>query len=196
MTEGRRVYLQEHDTKYGASECKLFSLGGVWRITWRGYEGLRAATPSESPTTKVKWQYDEYDKNTWRDDPKLTVTGLTKKPSCECEVTISLSQDIVTDIKDPGVAGVYKPDGSYYMGKPVLQHSGGLFVFVSGCWMVESGVGGAQCLLSGSAPSQCPADPKAVRNERRRQKLWGYENKQGKWPESRGIKVKCIKCVK
>ena len=126
MTDGLNVYMQEHDTKYGGIPCKLYSSKGVWVVTCDGKELLRAATPSESPTS-VKWQY--YDYNTWRDDPALAVTGLSEKPS-ECEVTISLRQDIVRDIKDPGVAGVYRATGSYCRGRPVLQHSGGLFTRV------------------------------------------------------------------
>ena len=53
MTEGSRVYMREQDTKYGASERKLFSDQGVWSISFGGMV-LRAATPSESPTS-VKW---------------------------------------------------------------------------------------------------------------------------------------------
>ena len=93
MTEGRSVYLQEHDLKYGANSGKLFSDQGVWSITQIGVVSkLRGAAPSESPTN-VKWQYYGGGKNPYCDDPDLTVTGLSEKPS-ECEVTISLSQDI------------------------------------------------------------------------------------------------------
>ena len=67
MTEGRSVYMQEHDSKYEGSPFKLFSDKGVWVMTENGYECFRAAAPSESPTS-VKWQYqykyDEY--ATWR----------------------------------------------------------------------------------------------------------------------------------
>ena len=163
-------------------------------ITWDDVEWLRAATPSESPTS-VKWQYQDVE-DTWRDDPELTVTGLSEKPSCE--VTISLSQEIVRDIKEPGVAGVYKPEGSYYRGRPVLQYSGGLFTLSMGgsYWMVQSGgVRGNMYLMSGSAPSQCPADPRAARNEMRGKKHWRYWNEQGEWPASSGISVKCSKCT-
>ena len=91
MTEGRSVYLQEHDLKYGANSGKLFSDQGVWSITQIGVVSkLRGAAPSESPTN-VKWQYYGGGKNPYCDDPDLTVTGLSEKPSCECEVTISLS---------------------------------------------------------------------------------------------------------
>ena len=98
MTEGRIVYLQEHDISYGANPGKLFSDQGVWSITRSGVVSyLRAATPSECPTN-VKWQHFDIGKKTLCDDPALTVTSLSEKPSCECEVTISLSQEIERDI--------------------------------------------------------------------------------------------------
>ena len=199
MTEGRSVYIQKHD--YGGRPYKLASNKGVWRMTYKGDEYLRAATPSESPTS-VMWQYEKDDNNkyTWRDDPALTVTGLSEKPSCECEVNISLSEDIVRIIKNPGVAGVYRAGGSYRRGRPVLQHSGGHFtlsVFYGGFWYVESGVGGVEYLMSGSAPSQCPADPRAARNERYGWTHWTYKNKfRGGDTESSGISIKCNKCIK
>ena len=56
MREGRSVYIQEHDTKYGPDLHKLYSDQGVWVVTNDGNERLRAATPSLSPTS-VKWQY-------------------------------------------------------------------------------------------------------------------------------------------
>ena len=137
------------------------------------------------------------------DDPAVTVTGLTKKPS-ECEVTISLSQDVVRDITYPGVAvaGVYKTDGTYRHGRPVLEHSGGLFTLSvwGGFWVVESDVD--SYLMSGSAPSLCPADHRAAaaRNERVRQTNWSFWSKRKRggwpWPESSGITVKCKKCFR
>ena len=196
---GRSVYTQEHDSKYQGHTHKLLSDKGVWRITtWYGAECMRAATPSESPSS-LKCQYQDYNKNTWHDDPALTVTGLSEKPSSECEVTISLSRDIVRDIEDPGVVGVYRGNGSYRQGRPVLQHSGGLFTLSAdySCWRVESGVVGGWYLLSGSAPSQCPADPRAARNEKQGLTHWRYYNKQHRMVfESSGISVKCIKCIK
>ena len=193
MAEGRTVYIQEHDSQYEGSPCKLASHNKVLVATYEGIEYLRAATP-----TSVSWQYRDWDKHTWRDDPALTVTGLSEKPS-ECEVTISLSRDIVRDIMEPGVAGVYRANGSYRQGRPVLQHSGGLFTLsvYAGCWRVESGDGGDEYLRSGSAPSQCPADPRAARDERRGWTHWRYNSKQrGYNRESSGISVKCNKCVK
>ena len=106
MEEGRSVYKQEKDRQYGDSFCKLFSHKGVWMVTDGNTECLRAATTSESPTS-AKWQYIDYDYDyehehehdydKWRDDPTLTVTGLGEKP-IDCEVTISLSQSVETDI--------------------------------------------------------------------------------------------------
>ena len=92
MTECRHVYEQEHDTK--GNPCLLFSDQGVWMLlTHNDNVYLRAATPTESPIS-AQWQYQESPKDTWRDDPALTVTGLREKPSCVCELTISLSQNI------------------------------------------------------------------------------------------------------
>jgi len=194
MRDGRSVYIQEHDTKYGgSSHRKLSSAQGVWRITRNGSVWLRAATPSESPTS-VKWQYDEDYKQTWRDDQTLTVTGLSEKPS-QCEVTISLSHDVKRDIWVPEVAGVYRADGSYCNGRPVLRHSEGSFTLsAGGNWRVSPRVGGGQYLYSRSAPSQCVADPSAARNEREGVTHWKYWSKQGEFPESKRIIIKCNKC--
>ena len=135
----------------------------------------------------------------WSHDPDLTVIGLSEKP--KCEVTISLSQDIGKDVDDPGVAGVYRAEGSYCKGRPVLQHQGGHFMLsvdVEGRgWRVEAGVGGDWYLRSGSAPSHCPANPRAARSERQGgQTHWTYSNKQRVLAESSGISVKCNKCIK
>ena len=187
LSEGRSVYIQEHDTKYLASPYKLSSAKGVWSIGM-----LRSATASESPAS-VKWQYK--DRETWRDDPLLTVTGLSEKPSSDCEVIISLSKNVVGDISKPSVSGVYRVDGSYCMGRPVLLHSGGRFTLSAGragCWRVTSdGVGGYGHLLSGSAPSLCPADPRAASNGSGGQTSWKYKNKQIGRTESKGIRIKC-----
>ena len=191
MREGRNVYIQMHDKKYGASSLKLFTAQGVWTIAGRTVY-MRATTPSESPTS-VTWQYMVFDKDTGQDDPALTVTNLSEKPS-DCEVTISLSKNAKRDIRQPGVAGLYKTDGSYRQGRPVLRHEGGrLTLYVYGaCWCVCT-AGGDIYLYSGSAPSLCPADPRAARNESGGQTLWRYRNKLGGFPESSGITIRCAK---
>ena len=160
---------------------------------------LRATTPSMSPKS-VTWQYadakDCMKKNkTWRDDPALTIIGHSEKPS-ECEITISLTEDMKRDIQERWVEGVYRADGSYYQGRPVLRQSRGRFTLFagSGCWIVSPGVGGAWYLMSGSALSQCPADPKAARKRLLGlTHCWMYRNKQKEWTVSRGIIVKCNK---
>jgi len=208
--DGRSVYKQNHVlmSKCDGDPSKLFSdrgytPAGVWRITWDHHEFFKAATPSESPTS-VKWQYKDYgapiwetidnDKKRWRDDPTLTVTGLSEKLS-EFEVTISLSQDIPNYIRDLGVAGVYRAraDGKYRYGRQVLHHSGGLYTLSvwAGLWRVQAGVEGDSYLESGSAPSMCPADPRAARNESRGVKHWKYwSNQSQEWTVSSGISVK------
>ena len=196
MTDGRSVYTQEHDVKYGENPYKISSYQGAWRITDDDTVYLRAVKPSENATS-VKWKY-KLENGKWRDDPTLTVTDLNEKPSCECSVTINLSESIARDIREPNVVGLYKSDGSYYLGRPVLQHSGGSFTLSVNlswgpwCWMVSSGIEGDGYLISGSAPSLCPADPKAARNELQRQTHWRYEKKQS-YVESSGIIVKCEK---
>ena len=115
-------------------------------------------------------------------------------------MTISLSEDVVSDINNPGVAGVYKADGTYLSGMPVLRHEEGEFTLIkNGGWKVTYGVHGfSDYLHSGSAPSLCPADPRATRNESRRLKLWRYTPKfklfgHTGYPESSGIIIKCAK---
>ena len=167
-----------------------------------GHENLRATTASETPTS-VQWEYKNND--LWRVDPALTVIGLSEKPRCECEVTISLSEEVRENIEEPGVVGVYTAQGSYCNGKPVLQHSGGLFTLSvkNRNWMVESRTSHALYLQSGSSPSLCPADPRAgIKDD---MTFWSYEpawrdsvNKmddQGDMIESSGISLKCNKCV-
>ena len=194
MREDRSIYIQEHDAKYGANSFKLSSYQGTWTIAQDNTMCLSATTPGGSPTS-IKWKYKEYNKETWLDDPALTVIGLGEKPRA-CEVTISLSQDIKMNIKNPGVAGLYREDGSYCLGRPVLHHTRGRFILsvslgVSGCgWRVRSGVKGALYLMSGSVPTQCPADPRAAGNELWGQASWGYVNKQNRYIESRGIILK------
>ena len=192
MREGHSVYRQEHDTKYGANPCKLVSDQGVWIIAYNYKRCLRAAMPSVSPTT-AKWQYKK-DK-VWQDDPALTVTCISEKPNV-CEVTISLSEDVKKDILEPGVAGLYTADGSYCYGRPVLQQEVGRFTLYveRGCWRVSDDVEGDDWyLMSGSVPSQCPADPRAARDERRRWNHWRYDSNQEMYTESTGIIVKCNK---
>ena len=198
MIEGHSVYKQEHDTKYGGRPCKLFSDKGVWRMEdWFGNVPLKAATPSDSPAS-IKWEYCVWRNKTWHDDPALTVTSLSEKPSV-CEVTISLSEDVKREIMEQGVEGVYRADCSYFHGRPVMQHEGGSFTISAGsgahCWKVRYGVGGVEYLRSGSAPSQCPADPRASRNESRGRTLWEYRDKQDRWPESSGISIMCAKHI-
>ena len=138
----------------------------------------------------------------WWDDPNLTVTGLSENSS-DCEVNISLSQDIGKDVDDPypGVAGVYRAEGLYFRGRPVLQHSGGLFTLSvrrwGRGWEVGSDVGGDWFLRSGSAPSHCPAATRAARSERsgHTQTHWSYWSKQTGTFESSGIIVQCNMCT-
>ena len=188
------IYIQESDTKFRAKPSKLFAVKGVWKITPDVLTRLRASSPSKNPTS-VNWQYLEY--GAWRDDPALKVVGLSDKPiSCE-QVTISLGEGIKRDIKEPGVEGVYIATGLYKLGRPVLQQVGGRFSLYigwsweGGCWEVSSVVGGAEYLVSGSAPDMCPADPRARRNEWRDQTYWKYKDKRGVLKESRIINVVC-----
>ena len=204
LREGRSVYTLMHDSKYSKGRTsKLFSDQGVWSIDedYYGNVLLRAATPSESPTS-VTWQYKEHPTiDKCHEDPALTVTSLSEKPS-DCEVTISLSQDVKSDISEPGVEGLYKADGSYYKGRPVLKHQGQgglltLYMDGGGWWSVSPGVGYGVYLCSGSAPSQCPADPRAARNDMRGRTHWEYTNKQyrnNRWStESSGVTIRCAK---
>ena len=89
----------------------------------------------------------------------------------------------------------------------MLQHLGGKYTLsvqetlFGSCWIVKSDVEGVSFLLTGSAPSMCPAaDPLAARIERLGQinwRCWEYLGKHGGIgrAESRGITVKCNKCI-
>ena len=83
--------------------------------------------------------------------------GLNTRPSA-CEIRISLKAGDL-DIVLEGWEGVYKADGSYHKGRPVLRHSGGQFTLNvwDGLWEVSSGVGGEGYIWGGSAASPCPA---------------------------------------
>ena len=121
------------------------------------------------------------------------MTSLSER---ECEARMSLPA-ISRDMKEPGLAGVYWADSSYCRGRPVFRHSGGEFTLSVeyGSWEVSSGVGGDVHLWSRTAPSMCPADPRAARRERlgcRTQKHWTYLNKQRGWVESGDISVSKI----
>ena len=218
MTEGRHVYKQQDwNRSEGRRKYKLFSDKGVWVVSENYYEDLegvldlKAVAPSELPTT-VKWQcIGDYDN--WHDDPAMTVTGLNEEPRFECEVTISLSEEISQDIKDPAVAGEYRALGSYTRGRPVLVKGPYLLKIQGGCWGVLSCENGEWCLWSRSAPSMCPADPRAMRgkDEGTGTTHWDYSSKRGAWANTsgterirgesakadrrRGISVTCNKCI-
>ena len=53
----------------------------------------------------------------------ITLTGISKRPTCKCEVRIELSEDVRSNIVEPGVEGLYRPDGTFCYGRPVLRHS-------------------------------------------------------------------------
>ena len=122
---------------------------------------------------------------------------------------MSLTEAISRDMKEPGVAGVagvYWADGTYSEGRPVFRHSDGGFTIGvwGGCWVVRFAVGdwevrsdfqGGWYLRSASAPSMCPADPRAARSERRGEKHWTYKSKQGGYIESGDISVTCNNCI-
>ena len=215
--EGRSVYAQEYDKQYKEGTMRkvfsalfvdgghnkvpeLFIDQGVWMIQ-DVYDNvlLRAVTKSHTPVA-VKWQYHSRDE--WHDDQEITVTGLGEKPA-DCEITITLSEDVVREdyngIMYPGVAGVYRADGTYCTGRPVLKHEGGEFILYSsgGNWKVSAGVHNFwDTLWSGSAPSLCPADPRAARNEKQGVRNWRYAPKIQGWMrkyECDGISLKCNK---
>ena len=194
MFGGCSVYMQEHDnTKYGGIPCKLFRNRGIWKINEDGDVCLMAATASESPTSSIIWRYQS-ESGIWRDDPALTVKGLNEKPR-SCEILFILSKDIAKQIMEPGADGLYREDGSYCRGRPVLQHEGGRFTLIvdGEHWKVYSRAGSVMHLQSGSAPSQCPAHPRAATNDRERQTEWTFRNKWDEWlwPVPLAIRLYC-----
>ena len=175
--EGRSIYIQEHGDIYYDPPVELFSDRGIWVVKESGNSQvlLSAEKPSESPTS-VKWKwYRDKGTGTWQVDPALTVVSLNEKPS-GCEITIHLSGDISSEFIDKGVAGVYRSDGLYQTGRPVFKHWEGIFeICADNCWKVGSDHSWE--LESGSAPSLCPADPRAAWNEFQRQNNWEYNTK-------------------
>ena len=183
---GHSVYNQEEcrdqDSGYCDNPYKLYNDNGVWMVISsfalrqnRMWILLCATTPSESPTT-VKWQYYDRNQNIWLEDPTLSVTSLSERPTCDCEVTIRLSKNIARNIGEP-VTGVYRPDGTYYEGRPVLwRSSGNLMLYVSrGRWRLGYKLGDdGVYLCSKTVLSLCPADPRAAIYEPRQLSNFGY----------------------
>ena len=173
--DGRIVYFQEEDEYEHLYELIHHDLG-VWIVILNQSMYLRAVTPSESPTS-VKWQYYDQDQNLWKDNQTLTVTSLCERPTCECEVTIRLSTHVLHNIRNPEVSGVYRPDGTYYAGRPVMKQTEGHFILYVSCgiWKVGRRLGGkVEYLCSRTVPSPCPADPRAAMDDTRGLKYWGY----------------------
>ena len=184
-------YVQEHDMMYGDIPCKLFSyiMSSPWNVIDKdGQTRLRAKVKSKSPTTvDGKWEYYDFDSRvrTWYDDPHVTAISLKEKPT-ECEVTIKL--------KDKSM--LFLADG-YCRGRQVLHHTDGemrlrLYVNETGLW-VASWVDDDNFLMSRSAPSMCPADPRAARETRRGETGWRYWSKRrgGAWVRAEDILVTC-----
>ena len=197
--DGRSVNIQEEDEKPEIEGCNrfLFHFEGVWVVASMQSMHLKAATPSESPSS-VKWQYYDQDLNLWKDDQTLTVTSLSERPTCDCEVTIRLSANIARDIGDPGVSGVYRPTGTYFEGRPVMKQYEGLFLLYVYCgrWRLGTSFGNGEHLCSRTVPSSCPADPRAAIDQTRGLKYWGLMTKRsGGWIKLNefGLSVTCSK---
>lgn len=195
MILGRSVYKQENDPKFGDEDpgYKLISDMGVWVIMGSYEEELRATEPSELPTS-VKWEYADEKSSKWHDDdPALTVIGLDEKPSCDCEVIISEDKDDMSQDEGEGwrteMAGLYRANGSYRRGRPVLQHSEGQYILSvgKGGWRVEKSDDRDdwEGYYIGTAPSQCPDEPRATKDT-------GYYRRPC---GSMGISLTCNKCV-
>ena len=115
------------------------------------------------------------------------MTSLSER---ECEVRMSLTA-ISRDMKEPGVAGVagvYRSDGTYCMGRPVFRQEGTEYIIYVelGVWSVGRFDGD---LKSRTAPSLCPADPGVARNETQEVTNWSYFSKKHHWIESDDISV-------
>ena len=211
IRDGRNVYIQE-DIRLGfrGYPYKLISEKGVWMVMstfpWPKENVnvyLRAVSPSQSPAS-VKWQY--YDdplnlnknpnRNLWIDDQSVSVTALSERPTSACEITITLSESTALDMEDPGVAGVYRPEGTYHEGRPVLRHTGGQFIlYVSGSgWFVGAGVGGLKYLYKGNGQSICPAHDGTGVGVNQLMKNWNLWTKRSAWIETIfGVRVTCSK---
>ena len=104
---------------------------------------------------------------------------------------------------------LFRADGTFCRGRQILKHIESnlrLYVNARGCWVVSSDTGGDRVLMSRSAPSLCPADPRAGLKDDMKTTFWSYEpapwwvivnemDNGGDMIESSGISLKCNKCV-
>ena len=192
--EEQTGYIQQSQRPYLTSNhgeidipSKLIILDGLWYLLDKdGHDCLRAESRSKSPTS-VAWEFYHLDRVTWYDASHLSVTCLMELPSY-CEVTIKFPGDIVM---------LFRADGTFCRGRHILNHIGSnlrLYVNAKGCWVVSSDIGGdiggdKVLMSSRSAPSLCPADPRAARDDRRRAKGWRHWS-GGEWVQS-DIRVAC-----
>ena len=129
----------------------------------------------------------------FKDDPHLmTILSHDQAPACG-EITITASGDVA--VKQPECVGVYKPTQMFSRGRRVFKHqTRERYLLVPHGridWRVQDSVGGVEGarLVSGCAPSMCPADPRARTSKRTGLTSWIYFSGEG-WRHG-AITVKC-----
>ncbi len=158
------------------------------------YRTLKNASDTESvPLTG--WRCWKWDDDKYVDDPQLSISH-DQPPACG-EITIKASGDAAA--QQSKCVGVYTPTEMFSMGRRVFKHqTQERYLLVTPGyvhWSVQESVESeGPRMLSGCAPSLCPADPRARRSERMGYTSWGYKHVKlfGSHKFKRGhITVKC-----
>ena len=122
------------------------------------------------------------------DDPHLMISP--DKPRACGEITISASG--AAAVTQPECVGAYTPTQMFSEGRQVFKHkTEERYLLVDGEWNVRESVEWGTKMRSGSAPSMCPADPRARINEWLGQTSWVYTTGFHRKDKNGDITVKC-----
>ena len=193
---GKPVY-QQMDTEIdGSGGFKIWygSMNQIWTVGKidSNQPQLLAKTTTSNPTTAA-WQFKDYDHyhQYWfyRDDVALTVTAMVQlPPACSVIISCASSRSLPRGKFHPEVLGEYAATARYQKGRVVYKHvDQELYLAVgsgpggAGCWTVQKEVGRVcgDCTLlhSQTAPTLCPAHPRAARTDRwGGKKYWRWRN--------------------
>jgi len=175
-----------------------------------GDGALRCAEnyPKSSAVPTSGWQYN--DDGVWRPIPGLDVTFPTDLSiySTLCYISIKATGEAARRSSDG--LGIFAPvPGEFRYGRQLFRNTTTdqkLMVNGAGFWVVGSEDGrcqdvtcGRRCALawlaSGSAPSMCPADPRAKVSDLHGTRNWRYATGEG-LQESSAIKVTCAQNIR
>ena len=218
---GKPVYQQMDYDSRGRGGFKIWydSINQAWAVGKDTLEIqhklLRATTTTSNPTTAA-WQFTDYDSYHhyyfYRDDVALTVTAMVQlPPACSVIISCASSRSLPRGKFHPEVLGEYAATARYQKGRVVYKHvDQELYLAVgsgpggAGCWTVQKEVGRVcgDCTLlhSQTAPTLCPAHPRAARTDRwGGKKHWRWRNmfiaidsKQKNVGFSGRVVVKCL----